>query len=281
MPSIDGTNINLYYRNGRWIISTAKHYYMNKATWIGTSTYEDIIAKLLGLDNIQSIPWDKTTYYNLIFHYNEFHPSIITSTPDGIWNYNICGRKNLPSVPEYPTIEIDIAKHNSMYKLSQYFTGSTIVSNGFVLRSKDNVMFNTVILKTTAFLCTEKILYDFPLEVKYPLNNMTRPVYIAIRAYFNPEYKQHCEKYIPSYVKTYFANIETLVEKMKVAIANFEKIVVSAEKITYTPFQQYIRDTVILNYTTETAADIVDYIKNPKNHIHLVNLYQLLFSMDE
>jgi hypothetical protein len=276
IPSIDGTNINMYYRNGNWIISTTRNYYMNKARWLGPKTYEMIVSELLGIDSLKNITWDKNTYYNLIFHHSDFHPANLTSLSNGIWNYD--PTKPLAGIPEYPSIEIDLSKHDSMKKISTYFTGSTEILYGFVLKSKDpSTIFSNVVLKTTLFLLTEEILYEFPFDMKQPLDNISRPIYIAIRAYFNTTYREHCTKYIVSYAKTYFKNIEMLVKKMRETMSNLEKIIVTAGEIVYDDFQQYVKDNISIYYTTDIAADIEDFIVSPKNHIHLVNLYQILF----
>lgn len=277
IPSIDGTNINMYYRNGNWIISTARNYYMNKTLWLGPKSYEMIVSELLGIESLKSITWDTSTYYNLIFHHSDFHPANLTPLANGIWNYDPL--KPLAGIPEYPSIEIDLSKHNSMKKISKYFTGSTEVLYGFVLKSKDpSTIFSNVVLKTKLFLLTEKILYEYPFDMRQPLDSTTRPIYIAIRAYFNKSYQEHCNKYIISYAEAYFKNIDILVKKLRETMSNLEKIIVASGEIIYDDFQQYVKDNIRIYYTTDISADIEDYIVSPKNHIHLVNLYQILFT---
>jgi hypothetical protein len=68
-----------------------------------------------------------------------------------------------------------------------------------------------------------------------------------------------------------------LVKKMRETMSNLEKIIVTAGEIVYDDFQQYVKDNISIYYTTDIAADIEDFIVSPKNHIHLVNLYQILF----
>ncbi len=228
----DGTCFNLYYYNGKWVMSTARGHSMNDVKWSGEQTYQSIVSECL--EKI-GLTWDTFTSQLNQKHCYSFgfrHPlmqkfregaaqdiyrlwfiqSVCLDENDAqyLWSSDACPIAIIPSQEVYPTT---VGNFRELYKKAssalQDFTDTKEVCYGFILRSvnvEQTGEHSDLFIESALMRTIRKIWYENNLIDQCHKNGWNKNLAITLHAYLDstnyevfrtlfPEYATEMEVY--------------------------------------------------------------------------------------
>jgi hypothetical protein len=157
----DGTIFSLYWYNNKWCIATNNGIEVNKLSWIGKETYEEIIIKLFNMNNLTFDKLDKNIAYTFGFTYPLFHPFILSK--ERIWyirHFNVQEQKEYSNCP-FENIEPQIEITNK--QLNELIIHNDKVMTEFI---SNNVSNETIEMGYYGFILTHgNLTYILPSEI--------------------------------------------------------------------------------------------------------------------
>ena len=206
-PIIDGTVINMYYYNNKWVLSTKHAYEVNNYYWKGPLNFEEIILDLLNPYGINDMTFDdlsKEYSYTFIFHHSNFHP--YNNEQNNIWKihqanlktYEIEKIKQLSYLQ--PQVELTFS---SLPQIHSYLTSDFHrFPFGFILFNK-NPQHRSLMMESKLYQKLKKFVYTDPGKGIPCVTHQTREYYNALYAYLLPQRKSEFIELFPFYIQFY------------------------------------------------------------------------------
>lgn len=224
-PMNDGTIISLYYYDNKWRISTTRGYDMGPNKWLSTKTYDEIIAIVLAKYDISFDELDSSSYYTIGFHHPEYHPFVNDITA---WSINFVdeSKKGIGKLPQQLSVtfpknftneQIFNALQNNNYGAMANYITSGKIHYGYILRYNDS----NILLESDLFQNIKYIYYKHPKIFnernteninKQLLDPTTRNLFVALRAYMNPE-KKYVALSLFSHFKELYSSFDEMISE--------------------------------------------------------------------
>lgn len=188
----DGTRINLYYWQDRWIMSSNSNFEVNNVKWNGDKTYQELFVECLSKMNSAYDSFDKFTLtldtkysYTFGFKHKDMHPFYegLNDYPFRVWFIQMvnldtleitCESKfdSINSQPALPTMSCS-TMFSAAKNALDLFIDEGKVNFGFILRATkphgkySNYCIESSLLKKIRLLQYDKNLIDVCHENKY------------------------------------------------------------------------------------------------------------------
>lgn len=262
-----GSQITLYWNNGKWIISTINGINNNNITWNGIKTFENSINDVIGCMSNNEFDFntfcenlDKNHCYTLGFTDPAYHPA--TDQYD-IWfvgsfnlsNYKRIYKKNIDfdfiSEETITNISLDNIKNNCINSIDNYINNNNNRCYGYLLVNKYNNCYNNILIESELMLNIIKYghFIDYTVINKYKIN---RELYLAMRIYIN-SYK------INEYLKTLFSYYSEYFNKFD---KYFEFIISHIRTLIETNYENFNDNTFVYDFIKHNKANFNKHDNN-------------------
>jgi len=282
---INGSTVTLYWYGG-WRISTTNGIDMGGVSWIGNKTYGCLlyeIAEKCGIKNIYNDSrLDRNCSYTCILYAREYH--LISQLPDKLYfisAHNCASVNNGNTVVNLPIpagLPMQIPREFKMRKggmnkteyvnmqirsSTKMFLRNGSLNLGYIIRSGNNG--DCYMLESDLMRVIKRMTHEMPRDRDMRVNADNRLLYIALRAFLNPLYKDLYLKLNPSAGELYikFASfVNSLLSKILLILMQN-----SLPKIIYdeTPLSMDMIALEISHKMTECGASSnksIDIIKD-------------------
>lgn len=203
----EGTIINLYFWNNKWVISTTNGYEVNHLVWAGIS-YEKALNDILSYLKINDFYdcLDKNKCYTFGFKHPQFHPFWENKHKPvyKLWFVRDVNLQNLK-------INYDISPHkyiklqkkidfmirntkdilNCSFRAFNEFNKTNKIFYGFILRSKNTFVTkhnSNILIESNLLKYIKKLFYDKDVNSYIQQNNYDRILFLTLRAFLNNNY---------------------------------------------------------------------------------------------
>lgn len=223
----DGTSINLYYYEDKWVMSSTNGFDVGNYQWMGAPTYMEAFMEVAAMyPDFSFDRLDKTRAYSIGFHHKDFHPLegdgqklwfIQSSGADGISYDDSIG---IPLQVKFelmagPGLAKSLAAMSST-ALSTYMfaakSGAPIpIYYGMIFRAKNNDN-SDYLLESALLKFIRNMMYDIP-RCKYAngtfITHENRLNYALMRGYLCDTTRALAPTLFPQYVPAFRAFKET------------------------------------------------------------------------
>jgi len=212
----DGTTLNLYWWETKWVLSTFRGIEVNAIIWLGYNTYQEVLEEVLV--NYDEFSWEnlnKNRTYTIGFYHPHYHPFQALKNKKKAWFIqsmnNTTGQILLDesigipcqeSIKQISLNELYIKCNNEMLQYKKFRTHtkySTLIDEvhnqieyepwfGFILKSIDeNVTgnYSHVIYESSLYINIKKLIYNNKHTKNIRRNNYDRDSYLVLRSYLD------------------------------------------------------------------------------------------------
>jgi hypothetical protein len=306
----DGTCFNLYYFNGKWVISTAKGHTMNDVKW-DSKTYQETISECL---ETIGLTWEKFTdtlnpkrSYSFGFSHPGRHKfmadvpklwfiqSVVTdeSSETYLWASDQTPIELIPTQERYTTPVLALKDlYRKVRSALEDYLATGEVCFGFILRSVNPGLTknHSDLFIESSLMCTiRRFWYENSIIEQCHKNGWNMEKAVTLNAYLNTKNRDVFVKLFPQYAQTfqtYAVEIDKIVSSMvDVGQNKLDEAIDLADKSTavYTPkitaakFLKMFRSTVPYSINDQTrdelAAIYESYVCHPDSLGILMNAW--------
>jgi len=213
----DGTIINLYHYNDKWILGTTNSYEMNDCKFMGSKTYMGLLSDII--KQYPEFSFEKLDiHYSYCIGFKHQNMHLFSADKQKAWfiqktnletmvtDYtNITGLENQGIITEKPNFDTLIETNN---KALRNYLKEFRIDFGYILRGEfaESKEQSNILLESTLLKKIRQLIYNFPRELTMNLTNENRLGYIILRAYLNysnrkifidlfPQYQRKFDEY--------------------------------------------------------------------------------------
>lgn len=216
----DGTTLNLYWYNNKWVLSTLRGIEVNDMIWLGSITYQEILNEILNTYN--EFSWNNLHHdrtYTIGFYHPKYHPFQALKNKMKAWFIqsadNLTGRLLLDEnigIPYQDKMnlislnELYIKCNNELPRYQQFMKNMSFQHKkkedklsyidqmeydawfGFVLKSCDEDTtgnYSHIICESSLYVIIKQLIYNSKHTKTIYKNNYDRDTYIVLRSYLD------------------------------------------------------------------------------------------------
>ncbi len=290
-PMNDGTTINLYYFNDKWVMATARGYDMNKVSWANNKTFQEVFDELVEhcKYNFKYENLDKTKTYSIGFKYLQYHP-FIDNQDEGyigkMWfiqstsiNKETLGKVSYDEdigIPKQTKLDIDasVMQKDNVLSLEDFYKNK-IINYGYILKAKNPTYeegYIEYVFPSALFKAIQKFVYIRT----HTFESGNKIKSIILRAYFDFKNRETFTKLFPQY-KGDMLKIQEIIKKIIDKIITIAKTNNMSGVGKFDKIAQFFYDEIgkKINYTNKNSRSMIhDFIVNQKylsKYLELLN----------
>ncbi len=281
----DGTCFNLYYYNGKWVISTARGHTMNDVKWAQDKTYQQIITECL--ERI-GLTWETFTTQLVTTNCYSFgfrHPlmqkfregatqyiyklwfiqsvCLKEDDPTYLWSSDVCP---IAIIPTQEVLSDVIGNLKELYKkatsaLHDYLDNGN-VCYGYILRSvnvAETLEHSDLFIESSLMRIIRKTWYENNLIDLCHKSHWDKELVITLQAYLDSPNYEVFQKLFPDYQETlsaYHTFITEIVNNMAVKTLTPNASIITPHINLVNAMLQSFKDTVKIDTRGQTLASL-------------------------
>jgi len=293
---IDGTTVNMYYMNDKWVFSTRRAFDISGIVWRGYS-YQTLLEELISQETLDKL--NKQHCYSIGFKHPAHHPfqqpfvyqpsdtkqqpdentknwykrvwliqesdpkKLMCMTPDAMAMY---GLETQPRVQGEPSLRELVARANT--SLQQYLTNREVKDIGFILRSRNEKhtgAHSDVLIEGSLLQSIRKMIYQLPFTQNRTLRaaqeeNFKNFNYVVLESYLEFNKRNLFLELFPQFEQQ-FLNWENLITTVATKIHELQRYAES-QRSSERPNLKY--SEILASMTNSAAFGSAEPVIEPK-----------------